>query len=46
MRYFAQGLILIVGFTLAIVAANLKSSAPRVGNCYDDSGSDVPMLCE
>ena len=46
MRYFAQGLILIVGFTLAIVAANLKSSAPTVGNCYNDNATDVPMLCE
>ena len=45
MRYFAQGFILIVGFTLAIVAASLESSAPKVGNCYAVAAA-TPTICE
>ena len=46
MRYFAQGFILFVGFTLAIVAATAESTGPTVADCFNVNASSAPTICK
>lgn len=44
MRYFVQAFIVIVGFSLAIMAAQADQGRSVIGTCFAASGS-VPTIC-
>jgi hypothetical protein len=46
MRYIAQALILIIGFSAAIVAVKAEQARVIVGNCYEVTSASVPTICE
>lgn len=46
MRYFAQALILVIGFSVAIVAAKADHTKVVVGNCYEVTAASAPTICE
>lgn len=46
MRYIAQALIVIVGFSAAIVAVKTEQTRVVIGNCYEVTAASVPTICE
>lgn len=46
MRYIAQALIVIVGFSAAIVAVKAEQMRIIIGNCYEATAASGPTICE
>jgi len=45
MRRFVQVFVLMIGFAVAIAAAETEKSNPSVGNCYEIIAPNAPSIC-
>ena len=45
MRKFTQAVIVLTGFSAAVVAVKAEQAKPAVGNCYEIKAPTAPTVC-